>query len=160
MRRKATLNDFEALYETYMDERNNPFMLWEIMERESFLPIVREMIAAGDLYVYEVDGVVAAAYRLTRRQHRLSHVAYLGSFAVHPQFKGTALGTHLMLDLIDDLRSEGVKRLELLVVTDNHKAVEFYMRLGFEVEGMLKGFLKRANSDEYVDELAMALFLN
>jgi ribosomal protein S18 acetylase RimI-like enzyme len=160
MKRKATLNDFEALYDTYMDERNNPFMLWEIMHRESFLPIVREMVAAGELFVYEIDGRVAAAYRLTRKQHRLSHVAYLGSFAVHPQFKGKALGTRLMNDLIEDLRSQEVKRLELLVVTDNHKAVEFYERLGFEVEGILKGFLKRANSDEYVDEVAMALLLN
>jgi hypothetical protein len=61
MRRKATPQDFEALYETYMDAGNNPFMLWEIMDKEAFLPIVREMVAAGELYVYEVDGEVAAA---------------------------------------------------------------------------------------------------
>ena len=40
MRRKATRQDFEALYETYMDAGNNPFMLWEIMDKEAFLPIV------------------------------------------------------------------------------------------------------------------------
>ena len=40
------------------------------MNKESFLPIVREMVAAGDLYVYEVDGEVAAVYRLARKQLR------------------------------------------------------------------------------------------
>lgn len=159
MRRKATPQDFEALYETYMDAGNNPFMLWEIMDKEAFLPIVREMVAAGDLYVYEVDGEVVAVYRLTRKQHRLSHVAYLGSFAVHPRFKGLALGTQVMSDIIRDLSDAGVTRLELLVVSDNQKAIEFYKKLGFEVEGVLKHFLKRAASDDYVDELAMALIL-
>ncbi len=159
MRRKATPQDFEALYETYMDGGNNPFMLWEIMDKESFLPIVREMVAAGDLYVYEVDGEVAAVYRLTRKHHRLSHVAYLGSFAVHPRFKGRALGTQVMSEIINGLRAKGVTRLELLVVSDNRKAIEFYKKLGFEVEGVLKHVLKRAASDDYVDELAMALIL-
>lgn len=112
MKRKATLGDFDALYETYMDETNNPFMLFEIMDHESFLPIFQEMLAAGDLYVYEVDGRVAASYRLTRKQHRLSHVEYLGSFAVHPGFKSKGVGKQVMKDLIEDLHSAGLKRLE------------------------------------------------
>lgn len=160
MQRKATLQDFEALYQTYMDKETNPFMLWDLMDQDSFLPIAREMVAAGDLYVYEVDGRIAACYRLTRKQHRLRHIAYLGSFAVHPSFKGKAVGSQAMEALLQDLRSEGLKRLELLVVSDNHKAIAFYKKLGFEVEGLFKNFLKRANSEDYVDEFAMALLLN
>ena len=145
MRRKATLGDFEALYETYMDAENNPFMLWEIMDRESFLPIIREMVGAGDLFVYEIEGAVAAAYRLTRKQHRLSHVAYLGSFAVHPRFKRKGLGSQVMYELMEDVSSQGVKRLELLVVNDNKKAVEFYKKLGFKVEGYPEGVSKESS---------------
>jgi ribosomal protein S18 acetylase RimI-like enzyme len=70
-----------------------------------------------------------------------------------------ALGTQVMAEILNNLRDQGVTRLELLVVSDNRKAIEFYKKLGFEVEGVLKHFLKRAASDDYVDELAMALIL-
>ena len=159
MERKAIENDFEALYEIYMDPTNNPFLLYELMDRDMFLPIFREMLASGEHYVYEQDGKVAASYRVTRKQHRLSHIAYLGSFAVHPAFKSKGVGKRVVLDLAERLRKEGLKRLELLVVIDNHKAIDFYKSLGFEVEGLLKKFLKRKSSDEYVDELAMAMML-
>jgi len=160
MERKATEDDFDALYEIYMDPTNNPFILYEPMDREMFLPIMRELLATGEQYVYEIDGKVAASYRVTRKQHRMSHIAYLGTFAVHPEFKSRGVGKRVVEDLIERLRRDGMKRLELLVVIDNHKAIDFYKRLGFEVEGVLKKFLKRKNSDEYVDELAMALMLD
>ena len=159
MERKATIEDFEAVYEIYMDEINNPFMTFEIMSREQFRPIFEQIINAKDLYVYEHDGSVASTYRITRKQYRLSHIAYFGSFAMHPNYRGKGLGKRIMLEIIDRLLRDGIKRLELLVVSDNKRAIEFYKQLGFQVEGIFKCFLKRANSDEYLDEFAMAKLL-
>lgn len=159
MERKAVIDDFDAIYEIYMDTENNPFLLFEIMDKEAFRPLVGDMVSCGDVYVYEVGGRVAATYRLIRRSHRLSHIVYLGGLALHPDFKSLGLGSRIMNEIIARLTKEGIKRLELLVVTDNHKAIQFYKSLGFEVEGIFKQFLKRQSSDDYVDELAMAKLL-
>jgi len=159
MERKANPHDCEGVYEIYMDEENNPFMTFEIMTREDFQPLYTAMLKAEDLWVYEVEGRVAGAYRIIRKEHRTSHTAYFGSFAVHPQFRGRGLGKAIMAGVIDRLKSDGVKRLELVVVCDNERAINFYRRLGFEVEGVLKRCLKRANSDQYLDDLAMALIM-
>jgi putative acetyltransferase len=159
MERKANEHDFEVVYEIYMDEENNPYMTFEIMTREDFQPLYTTMLGAEDLWVYEVEGRVAAAYRIIRKQHRTSHTAYFGSFAVHPQFRGRGLGKAIMVSVIERLKSDGVKRLELVVVCDNDRAINFYKRLGFKVEGVLKCFLKRADSDQYLDDLAMALIM-
>ena len=159
MERKATYSDVDAVYEMYMDPVNNPFLSYEPMEREDFLPIFTELLNSGDLYVYEREGRAAATYVVRRRTHRMSHVAYLGGLAVHPAFRSNGVGTKVMETLVERLRGEGVKRVELLVVTDNKKAIEFYERLGFEREGVLKCFLKRHGSDQYLDELMMAKIL-
>lgn len=159
MERKATLDDCEAVYQAYMDPQNNPFMLYEMMERSEFAPIFEEMVKADNLWVSEARGAVAATYRLIRKTHRLSHVAYLGGFAVHPNFRAQGSGSQALEELTARLKREGVKRFELLVVTDNLRAINFYKRHGFEEEGVMKQFLKRQNSDEYVDELMMAKML-
>lgn len=160
MQRKATPADFESLYQVYMDPSTNPFMSFEVMEREEFLPLYNDMLRPGDLYVYEVNGKVAATYKLIRKTHRMSHIAYLGAFAIHPDFRGSGLGSQVLQDCTAQLQEDGVKRLELLVVSDNHRAIEFYKRHGFEVEGILKRFIKRRDSAEYLDELAMAKLLS
>jgi len=156
MERLACIDDFEVVYSIYMDEQNNPFMTFEIMSRDDFLPIFQQMLAASDLYVYEICGEVAAVYRIIRKQFRISHIAYFGSFAMHPAYRGRGNGRRVMLDIVERLKVEGVKRLELVVVCDNERAIRFYRELGFEVEGTLKCFLKRTNSDEYLDDLMMA----
>ena len=58
------------------------------MSREAFHPVFREMLEANDLYVYESGGKIASTYRITCKLHRISHIAYFGSFAMHPDFKG------------------------------------------------------------------------
>jgi len=159
MERRAEASDFEAVYSIYMDPLNNPFIAFDLMDRESFRPIFTDLVRTGELCVYEVGGKVAAAYRVARKTHRMSHVAYRGVFAVAPRFRGRGTGSRVLADLKERLRSEGVRRLELLVVSDNPRAINFYKRLGFEVEGVLRGFLKRQNSPEYCDELMMAQLL-
>lgn len=160
MERKATRHDFEAVYQIYMDPDNNPFMSYELMDREEFEPLFAEMIDSGELYVYELEGRIAASYKVTRRAHRMSHIAYLGGFAVHPEFRGRGIGSRVLNDLEARLRQDGAKRFELLVVSDNPKAIEFYLKHGFEHEGTLKKFLKRSNSECYLDELMMAKLLS
>jgi RimJ/RimL family protein N-acetyltransferase len=159
MQRKATEADFDIIYDIYMDPVNNPFLLFEPMPRLEFAPIYQTILAAGDCFVYEAEGRIISTYRIQRKSHRLSHIAYLGGFAMHPEFRGRGLGKKIMLEIISWLKNDGVKRFELLVVCDNERAINFYKKLGFEEEGRLRCFLKRANSPEYLDEISMAKLL-
>ena len=59
MRRETTREDFDQVYEIYMDETVNPYVNFEIMTKEAFRPIFNEMIEGG-LQVYELEGEVMA----------------------------------------------------------------------------------------------------
>lgn len=156
MQRNATPEDFEAVFAIYNDPRNNPFMTFEIMERSEFQSLFVSMLQAQDLYVFEVEGQIASAYRIQRKTHRLRHIAYFGSFAMHPNFRGQGIGKRIMRELLARLASEGIRRIELVVVCDNLRALEFYRSLGFQQEGLLRGVLKRANSPEFLDQFLLA----
>lgn len=67
------------------------------------------------------------------------------------------MAREMVEDALARLRAAGVKRVELFVETDNARAIRFYKRLGFEIEGTLRDFYKRASDAHYVDEHIMAL---
>ena len=159
MRRETTPADFEAVYEIYMDETVNPFQLFEPMSRAAFRPIFNEFMAASGFQVYEVDGRVIAAVVVRRFTHRLAHLAYLGSFGIKLAYQGQGYGTRIIRELVRDLRAEGVTRLELLVEADNGRAIAFYQKLGFEMEGTHRHYLKRATDAGYTNAHLMGLLL-
>jgi putative acetyltransferase len=159
MRRKTTREDFDQVYEIYMDETVNPFVNFEIMNKESFRPIFDEMIKCGGLQVYELEGEVISALVISRFQHRLKHLAYIGAFGIKRSYQGKGIGTKIMQELISDLQADGVRRIELRVEADNMRAISFYKKLGFEAEGTLRKYMKRKKDADYVDVRIMGLLL-
>ncbi len=158
--RKGTLSDFDDLYPIYMDKKNNPFLSFEIMDKETFKPLFMELLESGDLYVYEIENRVVATCIVVRHKRRAQHVVTLGTLATHPDFQGKGIGTQFMNALIMKLKNEGIKRIDLCAEADNPKAISFYQRLGFELEGILKKYFIRENGEKYIDEHLMALILN
>ncbi|HBV6390857.1 TPA: GNAT family N-acetyltransferase [Klebsiella aerogenes] len=73
--------------------------------------------------------------------------ARLAAFAIHPGFRGKGRGRQLMTSLIADLRAQGVQRMWLEVIRDNHRAVALYQSLGFTVRHGLCGYLSAAQAD-------------
>ena len=65
-----------------------------------------------------------------------------------------------MAELLDTLRQEGIKRFDLLVEIDNPRAIHFYKKFGFDIEGTLRNYFKRANQADYVDDYLMAIIFN
>jgi hypothetical protein len=57
---------------------------------------------------------------------------------------------------ISRLHSQGVTRIELMLEADNLRALAFYKKLGFEVEGTMRSAYKRAHEAHYVDEIFMS----
>lgn len=53
----------------------------------------------------------------------------------------------------------GPSRAELAVDVDNPIAISFYESLGFQQEGVLRAYIKRADEEDYVDNMMMSLLL-
>jgi RimJ/RimL family protein N-acetyltransferase len=58
------------------------------------------------------------------------------------------------------LKAAGVKRVELCVESDNAPGLRFYEKLGFQREGTLRKFYKRAGDAEAIDDHMMALLFD
>ncbi|MGQ9426417.1 N-acetyltransferase family protein [Gilvimarinus sp. F26214L] len=159
MKRLAEISDQPAVFSIYMHESVVPYLGYDPMDQEAFGPIYRDLIADGTFYVYEVDGEVAGFYRSMRRAGRTRHVAMLGTLAVAPAFQGSGLAKKMVEAEIRDLKASGISRIQLTVESDNARAIRFYERLGFSVEGRLRNYYKRSHESHYVDDLMMALLI-
>jgi putative acetyltransferase len=159
MKRLATPADFLAVHAIYMHPTVVPFLGHEPQSIEDFEPIFGDLCNRKSFYVYEQGGEVAGFYHLSRHAGRSSHVAYLGTFAVNPKVHGRGIGRRMLTELINELRANGIRRIELIVESDNAKALALYHKLGFVIEGTLRKFYKRAADAEYLDDHYMGLLL-
>lgn len=157
--RLATLDDLDAVHAIYMDEKVIPYLGVDPMPKAEFARVLGELVAAQSFYVVEKGGSVRGFYRTRRSEGRASHVAYLGTFAVAPMEQGSGLAASIITAVIARLQAEGVRRVELMLEADNPRALGFYKKLGFELEGTLRAAYKRADQAHYVDELLMARLL-
>lgn len=108
--------------------------------------LVAEDIASGQL--------LAQATLQRHHNPRRAHAGWI-ALMVDAHWHGRGIGTALMnhvLDLAD--RWLSLRRLELEVNADNLPAVRLYERLGFVVEGTLRGYALR--DGQLIDVLAMA----
>ncbi len=158
--RCATDHDVEALHALYSSPEVAPNMGFDPMPIEAFGQVLASWRGLGEVRVVEDEAGLVASYRLERRERRMRGVVYLASFAVAPHRSGQGLGSRTLSDLIAELRAEGVRRIELLVASDNPKAAGLFRRHGFEHEGTLRAYFRRAGAEAFVDEYAMALLLD
>jgi len=82
------------------------------------------------------------------------HVGWLALF-VHEEFHNRGIGALLMRVVIAAAdRVLKLRRVELTVICENHRAIDLYRRFGFEIEGRHDCFARRA--DEFVDVYTMS----
>ena len=160
MRRLATPEDIDIVFAVYMHEKVVPFLGYDPMPLEDFRPVYQGLLDSGCFFIYEREGRVAGFYRATRYPGRVQHVACLGTLAVDPAFHGQGIALAMVSEAIDTLKAAGVKRIELFAESDNAPALRFYEKLGFEREGTLRKFYKRAGEADYIDEYVMALLVD
>lgn len=157
--RLATLADIDAVYSIYMDDEVIPYLGFDPMPRADFVKVLRDLIATGSFYVVEDGDRILGIYRAARHEGRASHVAYLGTFAIAAEVRGTGLAKAIIETAISRLHAEGVTRVELMLEADNTRAFKFYTKLGFELEGTMRAAYKRSSDPHCVDELFMARLL-
>lgn len=86
---------------------------------------------------------------------RLAHTASLG-IAIEKEHWGQGIGRKLMEAGIKWAKESGITRLTLEVDTDNYKAINLYIKLGFEIEGTHRND-KRMADGSYRSGYSMAL---
>lgn len=83
--------------------------------------------------VAEVGGRVAGFVIAYKRRSQ----AYVDSIAVDPGFRDRGVGGKLLESLEEAFRSEKVRRIALSVKEGNFRALDFYLRRGYSVSGVI-----------------------
>jgi putative acetyltransferase len=109
----------------------------------------------GCRLVAVADGVIIGMAALhSNSSLRRAHAKSL-AIAVSAAWHGRGVGAQLMTRLLDWADNwAGVLRVELLVHTDNPRAIALYERFGFVHEGRLRAYALK--NGHYVDSFAMA----
>ena len=156
MVRHSTTEDFDFIYGLYFHPKVNPYLLYEMMEKEDFKPIFANLLVKNIVFVFENEGKKVGMFKLYAHTYRSSHISYLGGVAIHPDFGGKGLGQVMFQEILELARKSGVRRLELSTATTNEKALHLYEKMGFQKEGVLRNytFLKREN--RFLDEIMLS----
>jgi GNAT superfamily N-acetyltransferase len=95
--------------------------------------------ALGRLFVLRVDGQVAGMTNalFTVSTAEGGRVLLLEDVIVRSEHRGGGLGRQLVEHVLAWAREQGMTRVTLLADRDNHAALDFYRRLGFEHSNML-----------------------
>ena len=159
MIRHAQEKDFEQVFRMYFDRSRNRFLYYDPMEESEFTPYWQKMLKRRHTYVLETRGEVRGFISAARREGQEKHVVYISPIIVKRGNIGKGIGHKLMEFLLGKLKyTSGVKRVELIVNSDNEKAVGFFKKFGFEIEAVRKKGTEREG--EYIDDFMMVLLFN
>jgi RimJ/RimL family protein N-acetyltransferase len=159
MLEKVSASDFDTIYGLYMNPEVNPYLLYEMMDVETFIPIFNELLKDGVLYLYKEGAETLGMCKLIRQKHRNEHILYLGGVAIHPDYIGKGFGRKMMLEIIDYCKNHSVSRIELSVAVHNEKAIQLYESVGFIKEGVLKNYTYLKSKNQFIDEVLMSNLL-
>ena len=76
--------------------------------------------------------------------------AHVTTLSVHPDHQRKGIGARLLLELIRDARTRGVRALTLEVRMGNQAARALYERFGFAPAGIRKGYYAEVGEDALV----------
>lgn len=156
----ATYEDLNLIFGYYMHPAINPFLLYEPMDKNNFLPIYEDLVARKIVYIcYNDNSEAIGMFKLFQMPYRNSHIMYLGGVAIHPDFGGQGFGKKMMQTVIEMSKQNGAKRIELSTATTNATAIRLYESVGFEKEGVLRNFTFLKSENRYLDEVVMSYLM-
>ena len=93
----------------------------------------REILGHGGMYgVFDADNLIGFCGLRQEFFKRTRHRAELGPFFVTADYHGRGAAKALMESVTSVAGDLGVEQLELFVDTENHPAIRFYEKFGFE----------------------------
>jgi arsenate reductase len=156
----ASISDFNFFYSLYMHPQINPYLLYEMMDEESFKPIFENLLQEEVLYKFTNDNEDLGMCKLILQEFRDGHKLYVGGFAIDTKQAGKNYGYKMMQQIIAFAKERNRNRIDLTVSTENEKAIALYKKCGFEIEGRLKNFTHLISQNRFVDEYMMSLIID
>ncbi|MCK4933402.1 GNAT family N-acetyltransferase [Candidatus Bathyarchaeota archaeon] len=104
---------------------------------------------------YGRQRIIGTASLSFGQSESLKHKAELG-VTVHDDFQNLGLGIILVDHLLDIAQRMGLKKVYLLVNTDNARAIHVYDKCGFQIEAELKK--EHYYKGKFGDDYRMAIF--
>lgn len=90
----------------------------------------------GRVYTITADGLIIGACHCLRDFTDPDEVVIF-NMALRPGWRGHGLGTRFLYRILEKLQARGVRRVSLLVSTNNHRAIAVYRtKFGFEQVGV------------------------
>jgi RimJ/RimL family protein N-acetyltransferase len=163
--RRATPEDAPALVDhVNRIAEESPFISLEPGEFEMTVEKERDFLAEiaktdnSAFFVATIDGqVIGVLNCLAGKRRCVRHAATLG-ISIRQARCGQGIGCALMQAAINWARSTGIlRRIELQVFTENHRAVRLYEKLGFVKEGHRRASAIKGGKP--LDDYIMALHL-
>ena len=159
--------DEAQLFWNMMNELDNEtkFMMYEPGEREntaSEIKAIEDMIQSvkdnkNYLLVAEVNHqIIGYILALRGTPNRIRHTVYIVT-GIKKDYRGKGIGKTFFTYLDNWAKGNGVKRLELTVISTNLVAKQLYEQKGFVIEGTRKNAMKI--DGDFVDEFYMAKLL-
>lgn len=125
-------------------------------DHRAAMGVARRAMAAGRQYpfVVEVGGDVAGVLRLAMAPGR-AHVGEVG-YLLGQRFEGQGIAGRAVATVIDAaIARAGMHRFEIRCSCENVRSGALARRLGFRVEGLLRGSVRNAGG--YCDEVLYAI---
>lgn len=155
--RSISPRDFDDMYDLYMDESVNPFMVYDPMGKNEFQKVFEEFMKRDYSWLIEHNGKIIGMCFAVKGIGRYSHVATLLSLAIRNDVQGQGLGKKLVGEALRVLKEDGFLRVDLGMETDNSKGIVFYKSMGFSIDGRMPKYIYRNKISTYVDVFLMSI---
>ena len=141
---------------TYLSFVKDEYPL-DIEEQKQNIPKMQKAAHCTMIVAFDSEEIVGIGTIHSGDKVKSRHCAELG-IVVKKDYQGMGIGTHLMKQLIEFCKTNGITtKIQLDTRCDNVKAVELYEKLGFAIEGRLKN--TTLIDGEYYDLYVMGMML-
>lgn len=122
------------------------------IDYDKVLPIL------GFVETEEGSQMIASTVLVYQKEEIYKHKATFG-ITVHDDYQNNGLGHILTGYMLEIAKSQGLKKVELSVVTHNYRGIHLYEKFGFEKEGLVRMDHWNLKLGKYGDSYNMGLLL-
>ena len=143
----SDLKDVISINESVLPE-NYPYYFYELLYEnfgKAFL-----IARVGDKIVGYIMCRVENSFRFMGFKPGFQRIGHIVSIAVLPEYRRMGIGTELIIRALNSLKNDyKCRSVYLEVRVSNIGAINFYRRLGFKIDRVIKGYYKDGE-DAYV----------
>ena len=144
-------------------ETESPHMLLEAGERDTTekeqMEEIQHMLASDNqtIFIFEDGAELVGWCGAFGEKYRRTRHTILLAVGILEAYRKRGLGTRLFETMEAWAKKRGIRRMELLVQTNNKAGIALYRKMGFQIEGTKRGSYQI--DGKYLDEYLMAKML-